>query len=197
MGLDFSVDYVLQNSRVRLEPLLEAHIAELKDIASEPEIWKYFLGRSNGSKDFGHYIKDAVESRRRKKEYPFAVYDKQKRKFAGCTRFFDYAKDLNNIRLGYSWYGKEFRGTGLNKNCKFLMFKFAFEKLGAERVGLGAHAENRISLAAMQSAGCTIEGRIRNAFPSINGQGRSDAVLLGIIKLEWASTVKKELKEKL
>ena len=197
MVLDFSADYVLENSLVRLEPLQETHLAELESIAEEREIWTYFLGRSDGSKDFTHYIKDAISSRENAKEYPFVVFDKQKGKFAGSTRFFEYAKDLNTIRLGYSWYGKEFRGTKINKNCKFLMFEFAFEKLGLERVGLGAHEENKISLAAMQSVGCKIEGRIRNAFPSIHKNGRSDALLLGILKQDWFNGSKQELKEKL
>ncbi|UJH68600.1 GNAT family N-acetyltransferase [Allomuricauda sp. SCSIO 65647] len=197
MTLDFSANYVLQNARARLEPLQEKHIAELESIAKEMEIWTYFLGRSDGGKNFPHYIKDAILSRKNGKEYPFAVFDKQNGKYAGSTRFFEYAKDLETIRLGYSWYGIEFRGTKLNKNCKFLMFQFAFEKLGLERVGLGAHEENKISLSAMQSVGCKIEGRIRNAFPSITGHGRSDAVLLGVLKQEWFKGTGHQLKEKL
>ncbi len=197
MILDFSSDYILENARVRLEPLQEQHFAELEGIAKEIEIWTYFLGRSDGSKDFSHYIKDAISSRENKKEYPFAVYDKRSGKFAGSTRFFEYAQDLNTIRLGYSWYGKEFRSTKINKNCKFLLFEFAFEKLGLERVGLGAHEENKISIAAMQSVGCEIEGWIRNFFPAINGTGRSDAVLLGILKQNWFDSTKQELKKKL
>ncbi|NKI30386.1 GNAT family N-acetyltransferase [Muricauda sp. DJ-13] len=194
---DFNENYVLENNRVRLEPLEEHHYQTLTIWAKEKEIWTYFLGRSNGAHDFKHYISDAIDFRKLKKEYPFAIYDKKKSKYAGCTRFFDYQSDLRIIRLGYTWYGQEFRGTGLNKNCKYLMFQFAFEKLNLERVGLGAHIENKVSIAAMKSVGCKEEGRIRNAFPSINSIGRSDAVLLGILKDEWFSTEKEILKNKL
>ncbi len=195
--MDFEKTYILENKRVKLLPLELEHIDVLKEVAKEQQIWTYFLGRSDGSQDFTHYINDAVDARKQKKEYPFTVFDKKTESFAGCTRFFDYQQDLNTIRLGYTWYGKEFRGTGLNKNCKYLMFQFAFEHLGVERVGLGAHAENKISLAAMESVGCKREGVVRNLFPSIHGKGRADAVLLGILKQEWKSGIEKNLRLRL
>lgn len=197
MALDFTHDYVLENSRVKLLPITMDHIAELKEIADESAIWTYFLGRSDGSSDFKKYIEDCVSARELGKEYAFALIDKQSGEFAGSTRLFDYQKDLGIIRLGYTWYGKHFRGTGLNKNCKFLLFQFAFEKLGVERVGLGAHAENTISLAAMESVGCKREGVIRNAFPSIQKEGRADAILLGVLKEEWFGGIKENLKNRL
>lgn len=197
MLFDYHENYILENHRVRLEPLNEHHIEELSDWAKEPGIWTYFLGRSNGAADFEHYVLDAIHFREKKKEYPFAIYDKAKSKYAGCTRFFDYQSDLKVIRLGYTWYGSDFRGTGINKNCKYLMFQFAFEELNLERVGLGAHIENTISIAAMKSVGCIEEGRIRNAFPSIKIDGRADAILLGILKDEWFRTKKEILKNKL
>ena len=197
MAFDFTQDYVLENERVRLVPLHEHHVDSLQDLAKEKELWTYFLGRANGYQKFKEYVLDAIEHRTTKKEYPFAVYDKQFKEFAGSTRFFDYDHSLKNIRLGYTWYGARFRGTGLNKNCKYLMFDFAFEELNVERVGLGAHEENTISIAAMKGVGCSIEGQIRNAFPSILCSGRSDAILLSILKDEWKEYVKNDLKEKL
>ncbi|RDY60098.1 GNAT family N-acetyltransferase [Flagellimonas nanhaiensis] len=197
MSFNFTKDYVLENDRVRLVPLEEEHFELLQDIAREKELWTYFLGKSNGYADFERYVKNALEGRTAKKEYSFAVFDKRHKKYAGSTRFFDYDADLNTIRLGYTWYGKDFRGSGLNKNCKYLLFRFAFEQMGFERIGLGAHAENKVSLAAMRSVGCIQEGVVRNLFPSIRGQGRSHAVLLGILKKEWFNTAKENLKNKL
>ncbi|MEX0288945.1 MAG: GNAT family N-acetyltransferase [Flavobacteriaceae bacterium] len=197
MALDFSKDYVLEDTVVRLEPLSEFHIDPLKDIAKERNLWTYFLGRSDGSKNFDNYVMDALDFRAKKVEYPIAVFDKRTKKYAGCTRFFDYAGDLNTIRLGYTWYGKDFRGTGLNRHCKYLLFEFAFEGLKVERIGLGAHAENKISLAAMRSVGCIVEGKARNLFPAIDGEGRADAVMFSVLRQEWLKSVKNQLKEKL
>lgn len=197
MRFDFSESYVLENERARLEPLNETHFDKLGRVAEEKEIWTYFLGSSNGVKDSRAYFKRAITGRQNQKAYAFAIFDKAKEAYAGSSRFFDFAEDFSAVRIGYTWYGKHFRGTGLNKHCKYLMFKFAFEHLLMERVGLGAHAENKISLAAMKSVGCQEEGVVRNLFPSIHSTGRSDAILLGILKQEWFTSVKDQLKEKL
>lgn len=197
MTLNFSDDYVLENNRVRLEPLSTKHTLSLQTIANENQLWTYFLGRADGRANFSHYIKDALCQRKRGKEYPFAIFDKYKNNYAGSTRFFEYEKELNTIRIGYSWNGNVFRGTKLNKNTKFLMFEFAFEMLEVERIGLGAHAENTISIYAMKSLGCKKEGEIRNLFPSVSGKGRANAILMGILKQEWFESVKNELKCKL
>ncbi|MEO0573263.1 MAG: GNAT family protein [Bacteroidota bacterium] len=195
--MDFSMDYILENAIVRLEPLRELHISKLEGLVDDPDIWKFFLGRSDGSSNFGCYIKDTIQHRNEKAEYPFAVYDKRVGQYAGSTRFFDYSEELKNIRLGYSWHGKPYRGSGLNKNCKYLLFEFALEKLNLCRVGLGAHAENGTSINAMKSIGCTHEGTLRNFFPSIKGEGRADALLFSMTKEDWVNGAKNQLKKKL
>ena len=197
MSFDFAEDYILENERVRLVPLSMEHYGSLQKWALDEEIWKFFLGRSNGSADFRAYIEDAVKARKLEKEYPFAIFDKESSMYSGCTRWFDFDEELSIIRLGYSWYGRQFWGTGLNKNCKYLLLEFAFEQLQLERVGLGAHSENERSINAMRSIGCKEEGNIRNLFPSILGLGRANAVLLGMLKDEWFETAKQTLKQKL
>ncbi|MDT0539402.1 MULTISPECIES: GNAT family N-acetyltransferase [Croceitalea] len=197
MSFDFKSNYILENKRVRLEPLQKNHFYKLKDIAHEEYIWTYFLGRSNGKKNFKGYVNEAVEFREKEKEYPFAIYDKITQRYAGSTRLFEISNEFNVARLGYTWYGKDFRGTGLNKNCKFLLFDFAFKQIQFERLGLGAHEENDVSLMAMKSATCSEEGRLRNLFPSIHKKGRSDAILFGILKEEWLTVKREILKNKL
>lgn len=197
MLLDFSADYILENDRVHLTPLAREHKEALRSLAQEPRIWTYFLGLSDGSQNFDSYINRAIEARKMKKEYPFAVFDKKKGSIAGCTRFFEYQEDMRTIRLGYTWYGSEFWGSGLNKNCKYLLFDFAFSSLGVERIGLGAHAENIRSIAAMKSVGLQEEGLIRNLFPAISKSGRADAVLFGILKSEWEEEIKNQLNQNL
>ena len=49
----------------------------------------------------------------------------------------------------------------------------------------------------MLSVGCKKEGVFRNMFPSVSGEGRTDAILLSILKGEWFSTEKEKLNLKL
>lgn len=195
--LDFTKDYILEDDFVKLSPLRLEHNRTLLEISKDPKIWTYFLEKGNGIDNLTKYIKNAVKNRALAKEYPFIVFDKTKNRYAGTTRFYDYLTEVKSIKLGHTWYGKPFRGTGVNKRCKYLLFEFAFEELKVERIGFGAYADNEISIAAMKSVGCKKEGVLRNMFPAINGKGRSDAILMSVLKDEWQETVKIELKNRL
>lgn len=197
MTLNFSDDYILENARVKLMPLQINHIKDLIEISKDESIWTYFFEHGKDIESLTTYVKSAIANRTLNKEYPFAIYDKEKGKYAGCTRFYEYSKELGTIKLGHTWIGKDLQGTGLNKNAKYLLFQFAFEKLQLERIGFGAYSDNLASIAAMKSVGCTTEGFLRNMFPSINGDGRTDAILMSILKDEWEDTVKTKLKLKL
>ena len=197
MHLDWSKEYILEDKLVRLSPLMEKHIPLLHDLTLDPAIWKYFLEKGQGGQAYETYINNAFVQKTAKREYPFVVYDKRTEQYAGMTRFYDYSTELQTIKLGHTWYGKSFRGTGINKHCKYLLFEFAFEQLEVERIGFGSYSTNERSVAAMRSIGCKKEGILRNMFPSIDGKGRTDAILLSILKDEWTDYAKAALKNKL
>ena len=104
---------------------------------------------------------------------------------------------FKTVQLGYTWYGKDFRGTGLNKHCKYLLLQFAFETLGLERVEFRADNNNKRSIAAMQSIGCKIEGVMRNHMPTLGSDLRRDSIVLSILRNEWFDEVKENLKNRL
>ena len=195
--LDFAEDYILENELVKLIPLNGKHLTPLAQISEDPEIWKFFFCDGSDAESLKKYIKKAVKNRSKSKEYPFVVFDKRTNQYAGTTRFYEYSQDLKTIKLGHTWYGKTFRGSGLNKQCKNLLFEFAFEKLQVERVGFGAYADNLVSIKALESVGCKKEGVLRNMFPSLNGIGRTDAILMSILREDWFAIIKPELSFKM
>lgn len=197
LNFNFKEDYVLEDDFVKLSPLKIEHVENLIHIANESDIWKYSFVKGNGLENLTTYIQTTIDNRKAKKEYPFVVFDKTKNEFAGSTRYCEIVPVLNAIRLGYTWFGEEFRGTGLNKHCKYLLFQFAFENMEVDRIGLGSSIENERSIAAMLSVGCKKEGVLRGIFPATNGTGRTDAVLMSILKNEWNDFVKFDLKNKL
>jgi len=197
LNFDFTKDYILEDDFVKLCSLKKIHVEHLLEVSNEASVWKYLTDKGNGLKNLTEYVLSTVNKRKLNKEYPFIVFDKIKNEYAGTTRFYDYSEELKTIKLGHTWYGEKFRGTGLNKHCKYLLFEFAFEKLQVERVGFGAHIENKRSIAAMESVGCKKEGVLRNFIPSLDGKGRADVILLSILKDEWINTIKKELQQKL
>lgn len=187
----------LEDERVLLRPLKENDYENLLPFAlNEQGLWYYSLVRADGEDGLRNYINIALNEKAAGKEFPFIVFDKKENAYAGSTRFYDINLPYKTIQLGYTWYGKKFHGTGLNKHCKFLLLQFAFEDLRLERVELRADARNERSIAAMKSIGCKTEGILRSNMPTAEG-GRRDSIVLSILKHEWFDEVKERLLHKL
>jgi RimJ/RimL family protein N-acetyltransferase len=197
-NFNFSNNIILEDDLVLLRPLQESDVDNLLKISvNEPETWKYSLVGADGKDNLVNYIQSAVKARETQKEFPFIVFDKKSQKYAGSTRFYDIQLEYKTLQLGYTWYGSAFRGTGLNKHCKFLLLQFAFEILGMERVEFRADNNNERSIAAMKSIGCKVEGVLRSHMPTANKNVRRDSIVLSILKDEWFDNVKENLKSKL
>lgn len=194
---DFQHNYTLEDSCVLLRALLPDDAQNLRVYAmNEPDLWKYSLLTASGEENLRKYIALACEARLKEKEYPFIVFDKVSGEYAGSTRFYDIQLAVKTLQLGFTWYGKQFQGTGLNKHCKYLLLSFAFEKMGMERVEFRADYTNQRSIAAMKSIGCMEEGVLRSHAIKPDGS-RRDSIVLSILKPEWENGVKKKLEDKL
>lgn len=194
----FTQDIILEDEMVLLRPLQATDVENLLDISiNEPETWEYSLVRANGKENLENYIQLALKAKESKTEFPFIILDKNTGKYAGSTRFYDINIGFKTLQLGYTWYGKDFRGTGLNKHCKYLLLQYAFETLGMERVEFRADNNNQRSIAAMKSIGCKVEGVLRSHMPTANSEVRRDSIVLSILKNEWFDAVKENLKSKL
>jgi RimJ/RimL family protein N-acetyltransferase len=192
----FAENIVLEDERVLLRPLVQDDYQFLLPFAlNEPEIWKYFLQNPAGSEGIKDYIDTTLKNKAEKKEYPFIVFDKENNSYAGSTRFYDIQQQNNTAQLGYTWYGRQFQRTGLNRHCKFLLLQFAFEEWNMGRVEFRADANNSRSIEAMKAIGCTVEGILRSHMPTYEGT-RRNSIVLSILQNEWFSQVKKNLQSK-
>ncbi|OLY94686.1 Protein N-acetyltransferase, RimJ/RimL family [Cnuella takakiae] len=190
-------DIVLENERVLLRSLEAADVQHLLPFSLyEPELWLYSLTTAASESNLRQYITTALEARAAGRELPFIVFDKKQNRYAGATRFYDIQLAQQNTQLGYTWYGKAFQGTGLNRHCKFLLLQFAFETMGMMRVEFRADARNARSIAAMKAIGCVPEGVLRSNGFRADGS-RRDSMILSILKGEWEAGVKELLLGKL
>ena len=197
MQIDFEKEYILENDRVLLRPLQEKDVEHVLSFTlQEAELWTYSFQQADGEDNLKRYIENALLCKQNKTEYPFIIFDKQTQRYAGSTRFYDIQISHQSLEIGYTWYGKDFQRTGLNRHCKLLLLSFAFESLGAERVALRADNNNKRSIAAMKAIGCKEEGVLRSHLLLPNGR-RRDSIILSILKEEWFNTVKEELKKKI
>ena len=194
---DCNNNYILEDDRVMLRPLQQKDVVHLLPFAlHEPELWKYSLVSAAGEEGLQNYMNITFKARGEGKEYPFIVFDKRTNEYAGSTRFYDIQIELQTLQLGYTWYGKKFQGTGVNKHCKYLLLSFAFERIGMERFELRADNNNERSIAAMKSIGCKVDGILRSNMPKREG-GRRDSIVLSILKDEWFGEVKEKLRMRL
>ena len=186
---------VLENERVLLRLLTEKDVDHLLPFSlNEPEIWKFGLVTAAGEENLRNYIGTTVKNFNQQTEYPFIVFDKKTKQYAGSTRFYDIQQPWLTTQLGYTWYGGAFQRTGLNRHCKLLLLGFVFEEWGMERLEFRADANNARSISAMKAIGCVEEGIIRNHLPTASG-GRRDSIVLSILRTEWFNGVKELLQK--
>lgn len=190
---DFKTNYVLEDNCVFLQPLIHNDCKNLLYFSlHEPTTWQYGFVSAAGEENLKKYIADAIKGRADQKMYAFSVFDKRTNTYAGSTRFYDVNLAFKTVQLGYTWYGEQFRGTGLNVHCKYLLLQFAFEQMDMHRVEFRADARNVRSIAAMKKIGCIEEGILREDMPLLTG-GRRNSMILSILKSEWEEKVKEKI----
>lgn len=191
MLLDFNDDCILENDRVRLSCLNANHIPALSKAGVCDRVWTFFTDKEKGKMEA--YCQEAIQNRQSKSEYPFVIYDKRANRLAGMTRMYEFNSTLKNMKIGHTWIGEQFWRTGLNVNCNYLLFEYAFENLGANRIGFGVHGENHRSMRAIEKVGCSKEGVLRSYLMSNSKKNRADLILYSILKAEWNNEVKSDL----
>lgn len=182
--MDFSKPIVLENRRVRLRPLEAADFEALKTVAFDADLWRYTLTRADDAVSLAAYIAAALASRQQEQRYPFAIIDRQTGQLAGSTSYYQVVDDEQRLSIGYTWVGRAFQRTGLNRAAKHLLLCHAFGQLGCERVELETDARNHKSQQAMQRMGATEEGTLRS-HRNTQGGVRRDTVIFSVLRPEW------------
>ncbi|ALW87235.1 hypothetical protein AUC43_04740 [Hymenobacter sedentarius] len=183
--MDFSAPIVLENNRVRLRPLEIGDFEALKAVAFDEELWRYTLTRGDDAVSLAAYVRQALEAREQGLRYPFAIVDRRTGALAGSTSYYNVSEADQRISIGYTWVGREYQRTGLNRGAKHLLLSHAFGQLGCERVELETDSRNSKSREAMARMGATEEGTLRS-HRITQGGIRRDTVIFSIIKPEWS-----------
>jgi len=174
----------LENNRVKLSLLNIDNYSHLIKIAQEKDLIYYSPSVISSTKHLKNYVEIAIKGFNDNTILPFIIYDKKKQAYAGSTRFglIDYNNKV--LHIGWTWLGKSFQGTGLNKNIKFLMLQYAFETLNFEKVEFRIDERNNKSRKAVEKIGGTLEGVLRKNTVMQDGFRRSTCCY-GILKEEW------------
>jgi len=181
----------LKGKYVRLEPMSELHVAGLTEAgAGDDSIWEHMLyGIIRTEKDMLGWVRDILS----RPDLPFTVFHLESGRIAGATRYLNIGPEHRGIEIGGTWYGAKFRRTVVNTECKYLLLKHAFERLGCIRVQLKTDERNLRSQRAIERIGAKKEGILRNHMILPDGRYRN-SVYYSIIDQEWPD-VKKRLEE--
>lgn len=116
---------------------------------------------------------------------PFAIIDVPSGRTIGSTRFADIAPEHRKLEIGWTFIARKFWRTHVNRECKLLMLRYAFESWNALRVQLKAEARNARSRDAMVKWGATYEGTMRNFRIRPQDQSKRDVAFYSVIDTEW------------
>lgn len=184
MTFDFPRPIVLENQRARLRPLALADHAALQPVAADPELWAYTLTRGDTPESLRDYLVAALDGRAQGLRYPFALEDRASGRLAGSTSYYNVSETERRLSIGYTWVGRDFQRSGLNRAAKALLLGYAFDTLGAERVELETDTRNHKSQEAMRRLGATQEGTLRSHRYTQGGL-RRDTVIFSVLRAEW------------
>ena len=183
--MNFTENIVLENKRVRLEPLSEIHLNELVPITiNHPNLLQYSPSPFGTEEFLKENIQKAIKSRVDQQRYPFAIFDKLNNRFIGSTSFGNISIKDKRLEIGWTWIDENLQGTGLNKYCKHLMLSYAFENLSMERVEFKTDNRNIQSKKAIEKIGGMFEGILRSHTLMLDGF-RRDTAYYSILNNEW------------
>lgn len=183
---------ILEGSRVRLEPLGPEHAADLAVAGEEDRssfAWTW-VPRASETLDY-------ITSQRARRDeglmVPFAQVRQDDGRAVGCTAFWDFrtwptGTGLCAVEIGYTWLAPSAQRTGINREAKLLLFTHAFETFGVARVDLKTDARNERSRRAIEGAGATFEGVLRQWSRShaAGEEGKlRDSAMFSVIADEW------------
>ncbi|MEZ4797704.1 MAG: GNAT family protein [Flavobacteriaceae bacterium] len=179
----------LENERVKLSLLDLSNYKHLTNIAQQDKLIQYSPSDISTPEKLKEYVQEAVDGYYHKTTIPFIIYDKQAKAYAGSTRFGLINWKNKVLHIGWTWIGKQFQGTGLNKHMKFLMLEYAFETLEFDKAEFRVDERNVASRKAVEKIGATLEGILRKDTLMLDGFKRSTCCY-GILKEEWEAIMK-------
>ncbi|HVV17415.1 MAG TPA: GNAT family protein [Polyangia bacterium] len=185
----------LEGTRVRLEPLTEAHHAALCAVGLVEDLWRWSPKPLLTPADMTAYIAFALAEQAAGRALPFVTVHRSSGRIVGSTRFGNIDRANRRVEIGWTWLAPELQRTGVNTEAKYLMLRHAFETLGCLRVELKTDALNARSRAAIARIGAREEGTLRRHMLTASGRVR-DTVYYSVVDEEWPA-VKAELERRL
>lgn len=178
---------ILETSKVMLRPVKETDYDDFLQLARQDEdMWYYFSYNLGDEAQLQHWMKMAMDDKKADTRRPFTIIDKASGKIAGSSSMGNISFHDLRLEIGWSWLGKDYRSTGINRHAKFSMMNYAFEQLHFERVEFKTDVENARARKGLQNVGGIEEGILRSHMTMWNNRRRT-SIYYSVLKSEWPS----------
>ena len=189
------VDLKLETSRAILRPIAEEDYNDFLRLARQDEdMWEYFSLNLGDEKQLRKWMDMAFADRSANTRRPFTIIDKLNGQIAGSSSLGNISMYDLRGEIGWSWLGKDYRSSGLNRHAKFAMMRYAFEEMKFERVEFKTDVLNARARKGLQNVGGTEEGVLRSHMTMWNNRRRS-SIYYSVLKDEWPKLKKTIFKD--
>jgi len=180
-----SPELILETDKVVLRPVDRNDFESFLQLAKEDEdMWIYFTLNLGDENQLAKWMDMAFADKNAGTRRPFTIIDKKKNKIAGSSSMGNIAYHDLRLEIGWSWLGKNSRGTGINRHAKFCMMNYAFGELNFERVEFKTDFLNERAKQGLRKVGGKEEGILRSHMTMWNNR-RRDSIYFAVLKNEW------------
>ncbi len=157
----------------------------LLELASDPLVTQWFSWGPYESLDQPATYIAGLEGRRERGEALDFLIEHAEAGPIGVTGLSELATRDRRATVG-SWFGREWWGSGANRESKALITAVAFRHLGLDRVTAWANTRNGRSQVALERVGFEREGVLRGWHR--HGAERHDVVVFRMLREEWEAS---------
>ncbi|MFI5131546.1 MAG: GNAT family N-acetyltransferase [Chitinophagales bacterium] len=179
------IDLTLETKRALLRPItVDDYDVFLKLAKADPDMWYYFSLNLGDEKQLQKWFEMAFTDKAANTRRAFTIIDKETGEIGGSSSLGNISIHDLRAEIGWSWLGKDFRSTGLNKHTKFAMMRYAFDELNFERIEFKTDLMNERARQGLRNVGGIEEGILRSHMTMWNNRRRT-SIYYSVLKDEW------------
>ena len=178
------IDLQLETQKVLLRPIAETDMEAFHQLAQDEDMWQYFSLNLADEKQLKTWMNMAFHEIQMNTRRAFTIIEKSSGTIAGSMSMGNISLHDLRLEIGWSWLGKKFRSTGVNRHSKYAMMKYGFEELNLERIEFKTDVLNLRARKGLENIGGKEEGVLGSHMTMWNNR-RRDSVYYSVLKNEW------------
>ncbi|MBU1038744.1 GNAT family N-acetyltransferase [Patescibacteria group bacterium] len=177
---------VLQGKKVQLRPLKLSDYKWLYKLINDQRVNRFLL--TSGVKTLAAEKAKVAKMIKDKKSYHFIIETNVSQEPIGIMTLGHIVKEHGRASTG-AFIAKAFWNKGYGSDAKMTLLKFAYTKLGLNRIESYVYKNNPRSLQYSLKCGYKLEGCLRQRVKK--GQEFKDEYVLSVLKKDWLKIAKK------